>query len=137
MVNSTLESVVAPEDLEREDSSIVIQILFEPIIWMPTSKLDLNVLFVLLGVRRVDFGVFSSGEIIEQVSGLGLRLIQMCFHVIVELFGESIAIINVEDSFVEVDVDSNVKVSPGVIISQLPDDSGDFLSFEKDALGNA
>jgi hypothetical protein len=61
----------------------------------------------------------------------------MCFHVIVELFGESIAIINVEDSFVEVDVDSNVKVSPGVIISQLPDDSGDFLSFEKDALGNA
>ena len=137
MVNSTLESVVAPEDLEREDSSIVIQILFEPIIWMPTSKLDLNVLFVLLGVRRVDFGVFGSGEIIEQVSGLGLRLIHRCFHVIVELFGESIAIINVEDSFVEVDVDSNVKVSPGVIISQLPDKSGDFLSFEEDALGNA
>lgn len=42
-----------------------------------------------------------------------------------------------EDSFVKIDVDTNIKISPCVIIDQLSDDFGDFLSFEEDALRNA
>ena len=42
-----------------------------------------------------------------------------------------------EDSFVEVDVDADVEVSPSVVIGKFADDFGDFLSFEEDALWDA
>ena len=44
---------------------------------------------------------------------------------------------NVENSFVEVDVDSDVKVSPSVIVGKFTDDFRDFLPFKEDALWNA
>ena len=68
-VNSTFEGIVAPEYSERKDSSIVIEILFQPVVRMATSEFNFDVLFVFLGVRRVDFGIFGSNELIEKVSG--------------------------------------------------------------------
>ena len=68
-VNSTFEGIVVPEYSERKDPSIIIEILFKAVVRMASSEFNFNVLFVLLGVRRVDFGIFSSNELVEKVSG--------------------------------------------------------------------
>ena len=136
-VNSTFEGIVVPEYSEREDPSIIIEILFKAVVRMASSEFNFNVLFVLLGVRRVDFGIFSSNELVEKVSGFRIWWVEWGFHITVKIFGKAVTVVNVENSFVEVDVDSDVKVSPSVIVGKFTDDFRDFLPFKEDALWNA
>ena len=137
MVSSTLQSSIIPYDFEREYFPIVIKILLESIIGMSSSQFDLNVLLVLLSIRRINFSVFGPGESAEQVIRQRLRLVERDFHVLIELFGEGIAIIYPEDAFEDVEVDSDVEVLPGVMVGQLADHLGHLLPLEEHALRNA
>lgn len=73
---------------------------------MATSKLDLNVLFVFLSIRWIDFSLFGSNEMLKTVRrnlfGLSLRAL----HVLIELSGKHIAVADSEDSFKNIDVAS-------------------------------
>jgi hypothetical protein len=101
-----------------------------------SSQLDLNVLFVLLGIRRIDFGVFGTNECLEEITWQCFRLIEGAFHIVIELFGEGIAVIDPEDAFIDVDVDCDIEILPGVVVCQLPNNLGDFLPLEEDPLRN-
>jgi hypothetical protein len=58
-------------------------------------------------------------------------------HICVELFGKFVKVIDVKDSLVDVNVDSDIKIFPCVIVVKFSDDFGYFLSFQKDALRDA
>ena len=64
-------------------------------------------------------------------------MIEGGLHVLGEIFGEGVAVIDSEDPFKEVDVDGDVEVLPGVVVGQFSYDSGDFLPFEEDSLREA
>lgn len=96
---------------------------------MATSQPDLNVLFVLLGVWRVDFNLLSPSELVEEVRRFWLRFIQRSLHIVVELFCEWIAVVYMEYSVIEVNVDPYIQISPCVVIGQLTNNSRDFLPF--------
>ena len=56
------------------------------------------------------------------------------FHVLVELFGKGVAVVDPEDAFEDIEVDGDVQIFPGVMIAEFSDNSGYFLSFEEDSL---
>lgn len=74
------------------------------IVGMATSKLDLNILLVLLRIRRIDLGVFGASKGLKKIMGQGFRLIERDFHIGIELFGKGIAVIDSEYSFKEVNI---------------------------------
>ena len=116
MVVAALESSVVPEQSVGQYFPIIVEVLLESIVGVSSPELDLDVLLILFGVRRVDLGVLGAREGLEQVVGQRLRVIEGCLEVCVELFGEGIAVVDAEDAFEEVDVDRNVDVLPGVVI---------------------
>jgi hypothetical protein len=83
---------------------------------MSSSKSHLDVFLIFFGVWRVDLGVFSSHEILEEIGGLTFRLIELAFHVTEKAFGEGVAIIDSEYSLEEVYVDRDVEILPGIVI---------------------
>lgn len=101
---------------------------------MSSSESDLDILFVLFSIGRVDLDIFSFDKLVEKVWRFGCGIVQGDFHVVVELSSEGITIINVEYSFKEVYIDSDVQIFPCVIIRKLADNLGDFLSFQEHAL---
>lgn len=103
---------------------------------MSSSEPDFDILFVLFSIGRVDFDIFGFDKLVKKVWRFGCGIVQGDFHVVVELSSEGITIVNVEDSFKEVDIDSDVEIFPCVIIRKLADNLGDFLSFQEHALGN-
>ena len=137
VVASTFESGIIPDNLEGKNLAVIVDILFESIIGVSSSQFDLNVLFVFLCIRRVDFGILGSNEGIEKITRKGFRFVERAFHVLVEFFGEGITIIDSEDPFEDIQVDCNVEVFPLVVIGQFSDDLGNFLPFEEDSLRNA
>lgn len=137
VVASALESGIEPDNFEGKHLAVVVDILFESIVGMPSSQLDLDVLFVFLGVRRVDFGVFGPNEGLEKITRKGFGFVERALHVLVEFFGEGITVIDSEDPFEDIQVDGNIEILPLVVISQFSNDLGDFLPFEEDSLRNA
>lgn len=137
MTEPTLKSIILPQEFKGKDFPIIIKILFESVIRMSSSKLNLNILFVFLGIRRVYFGIFGLGEFIEEIVWFRLRLIEWCFHVGVELFGKWITVINVKDSFKNANVNSNIEIFPSVIYGKFVYSFGYFLSFQEDTLRDA
>jgi hypothetical protein len=81
-----------------------------------SSEFYLDILLVLLGIRWIYLGVFSSGEILEKVSRKRLWLIELLLHIAVKLFGEWITVINPENPFKEIDVDSNIEIFPSIMV---------------------
>lgn len=68
MILSSFEGTIVPEYFEGKYFSIIFKILLEPVVRVPSSESDLNVLFIFFGVRRVDFGVFGASECSEEIS---------------------------------------------------------------------
>lgn len=83
---------------------------------MTSSQFNLNVLFVLLGIRRVDLGVFGSDKSLEEITRKSFRLVEGAIHIVVELFCEGIAVIDPEDAFVDVEIDCDIEVLPGIVV---------------------
>ena len=131
---SSFKSIVLPDDLERKNFSIVIEVLLEPIVGMSTAQFNLNILFVFFGIWRVDLGVFGTNESLEKISGKTFRFVQWTIHIIVELFCEGIAIINSEDTFEDVEVNCDVEILPSIMVSKLSDDLGYFLPLQEHSL---
>lgn len=104
---------------------------------MASSKLDLDVFFVLFSIGRVDFGVFYTSKVIERVSWGFLSFSQRTFHVIIELSCEIIAVVYSEKSFVERNVLAESEVLPNVVFRKLPNHFWNFLSLQEDTLGDS
>lgn len=104
---------------------------------MTSTQLNLDVLFVLLGVWWVDLSILDSEEGVVEVSWKLLWFIKGSLHVLIELLCEGVTVVYPEDPLEEVDVDCNVQISPGVVVSEFSNDFGNFLSFEEDSLGQA
>ena len=136
VVESSFILIVSPQQFERKHLSVIGDVLLKTLIRMTSSKLDLNILLVLLSIWRVDFGILDPGEMIEGISWRILRFTQWTFHVLVELSGEIVAIVDSEDSLVEVDVFTQSEILPSVVIRKLTNDLGNFLPFQEDALRN-
>jgi hypothetical protein len=64
------------------------------------------------------------------------RLIESHLHVAVKLFSERIAVIYPKDAFKEVNIDGNVEILPGIMVSQLSNHLRYLLSFQKHPLRN-
>jgi hypothetical protein len=101
------------------------------------TQLDLNILLIFFGVRRVDFGVFGSDKSLEEVIRKAFRLIERHFHVAIELLGEGITVINPENPLKKVDINGDVEIFPSIVIRQLPNHLRDLLALEEDSLRNA
>ena len=117
VVAPSLESGIKPDYLEGKHLAVVVDILFKSIVGVSSSQFDLNVLFVFLCVRRVDFGVFGSHEGLEKITWKGFRFIERTFHVLVEFLGEGVTVIYSEDPFEDIQVDCDVEILPLVVIS--------------------
>jgi hypothetical protein len=70
-----------------------------------SSKSNLNVLFVLFGIWWIDFGVLSSDKSIEQIIRKNFSFIKRVFHILIELFGEIITVIDPENTLEDIEID--------------------------------
>lgn len=137
VAESSLKRRVVPQDLERQNLPVVIEVLLQAIIGMSASQFHLDVLLVLLRIWRVDLCVLGADESLEEVVGLALRLIEWDFHIAVKFLSEGITVIDPEDPLEEVDVYGDIEVFPSVVVSQLSNDFWDFLPLDEDSLRNA
>lgn len=137
VVVSSFQCFIVPENFEGKHLSIIVEVLFETIIGVSSSKSDLNVFLVFFRVRWVDFCFLCFDELIEVVGGFSFRFVEGMLHVVIKLFGELIAIIDSEDSLEEFDISGNVEVPPCVGICEFSNDLRNLLSFEEDALRDA
>jgi hypothetical protein len=104
---------------------------------MASSQPNFDVLFILLGIRWIYFGVFCASEGIEEIIGKSFSLIKSYFHITVKLFREGVTVIYSKNSLKEVDIDRDVEVFPGVMISEFANNLWNFLSFNENSLGNS
>lgn len=103
---------------------------------MTSSQPHLDVLFILLRIWRIYLSILGSDEGRKQVVRQRLRLIQSHIHVLIELLRKRIAVINSKDTFEDIQVYSNVKVLPCVVVSELADHFGDLLTLQEHSLRN-
>lgn len=121
---------------EREHFSIVIKIFLKTVVRMSSTQFDFNVLFIFLRVRRVYLGVFGASVVLEKITRKGLRLIERTVHIIVELFCESIAVIDSEDTLIDVDIDCDIEILPGIVVRKISNNFRNFLPLKENTLRN-
>lgn len=101
---------------------------------MASSQSHFNILFILFGIRGINFRILRLDELIEIVSRGWLRISEGHSHVMVELFGKGIAIIDSKNAFEEADVHGKIEVLPCVMVCQLSDDLGHLLPLQEHSL---
>lgn len=101
---------------------------------MTTSKFHLNMLFVFFSIRRIDFSLFSCDKMFKAVRRNLLSLSLRVLHELVERSGKLITVADSEDSLENINIVSNSKILPGVIIRKLTYNFRNLLSFKEDSL---
>lgn len=84
------------------------------LVWTATLEAHLNVLFVLGKIRWSLFEINHGAGVHKWIVGEILAGAEGNSFVGVEGAGEVVAVVDVEDALVELDVDANVQVPPGV-----------------------
>jgi hypothetical protein len=136
-IHATLERIILPQSIKRQHLPIIIQILGESPIGMPTSQLHLNILLILLRIRRINPQILLLNIMLERILGLGLRIIELLTHILVKLPGELITVIDMEYPLIEVDVLPHLKILPDKMLIEIPNPLRYFLSLDEQPLGYA
>lgn len=136
-IKSTFKTLIIPEDAEGEYFSIILEVLLESSIGMASLVIDFDVLLVLFLVWGWDLYILQC-----QVGAVVIRrnrfwVIELDSHILIEFSCESVGISDSENSFVEVNVDSDVEIFPGVVGRGVIELFGDFLSFDEETLDDS
>lgn len=68
-LKATFKSGIVPDDIEREDFSVVLKVFGQSTVGVTTLKLNFEIFLVLLGIRRRDLEILDGGLVVEIVAG--------------------------------------------------------------------
>jgi hypothetical protein len=88
---------------------------------------------VLGKIGRILFHIDHCSSLFERIVGIRLWAVKRNTFILEELAGELVTINNSKDSSVDIDVETEVEISPGVVNSCIFGPS-DFVAFQKDTL---
>lgn len=114
---SAIEAIILPEDVEAQYFSIIIQEAFEGLVWSTTFKLDFDVVlkFSLIGwsLLEVDHG----SSLAEEIFWISFGWTEGVSLVGIESSGEVIASNNSENSMIDIKIEANININPGVVFA--------------------
>ena len=114
---TSINGLVLPENVEVEDLSVVVEEGLKSFVWSSTFQLHFDVVLELSLVRWGLLEVDHGSGVSEEILRVALGLSESDSLVGVESSGELVAVNNSEDSGVDIEVDANVEVSPGVVFA--------------------
>lgn len=123
-----------PQNLEREDLAVVFEEGVEVLVWTATLEHDLYVILLLSKIRRSLLHVNHSAGLLEGIIGVTFTFIERNAFVTVERFREVITVNDTENSSIDVQIHSEVQISPSV---RLAVSSWNLVTFQKHSLRNA
>jgi len=133
---TTVIGSVFPEDVEAENLSIVVKETFESLVWSSSLKEHLDVVLHLSLVWRSLLVVDHQPGLGEKILWVALRWVKSYSFVGVESSSEIIAVDDSENSSVHIEVHSNVKVLPDVVLGWIFW-SWELVSLQEDSLRNS
>jgi len=130
---STVKASILPENVESQHFSVVVQETFKGLVWSTTFQLNFNVVleFSLIGwsLLKVDHG---SG-LAEEIFWITFRSVEGLSLIRVESSSEVIAVDNSENSVIDIEINTNVKISPCVVVALIIWE-WEFMSLEEGSL---
>lgn len=126
---------VIPDYCEWENFSVVSQISIKLFIWFSTFKFDFKIFFGFSEIWRNLFHIKHHSWVQKVVVKWSFRGVQRNLIIFKELSCEVVTVIQTINSWVNVDLDSNVKIGP--MISCCWTWLWNFVSFQEDTLWNA
>ena len=133
---TTVIGSVFPEDVEAEDLSVVIKETLESLVWSSSLKEHLDVVLHLSLVWRSLLVVDHQPSSGEKIFWVALRWVKSNSFIGVESSGEVITVNDSENSSVHIEVHSDVKVLPDVVIGWIFW-SWELVSLHEDSLGDS
>jgi hypothetical protein len=133
---TTVIGSVFPEDVEAENLSIVVKETLESLVWSSSLKEHLDVVLHLSLVWRSLLVIDHQPGLGEKILWVALRWVKSSSLVGVESSGEIIAVDDSENSSVHIEVHSNVKVLPDVVLGWILW-SWELVSLHEDSLWNS
>lgn len=113
--------------------SIILDKTLEVLVWATSLKHDLNIVLVFSKIGRVLLHGNHSAGLLERITGVALWIIKCNTFNLVESLCEVICINNTENSTVNIEVGSNIQISPGVDLGLLTGDEN-LVSLEENSL---
>lgn len=104
---------------------------------MAATQSNFNILFILFGIRWIDFCIFGSDKFIKIISWGRFWLFQFDSHISIELLCKIITIVYSENSFEDFEIHWKIEIFPCVMIIKLSYNSGHFLPFQENSLRNS
>jgi hypothetical protein len=126
---------ILPHDRERKDSAVVVEERMEVFVWAATLKHHFDVVFVLSQIWGILLQIDKCTCLDEGVIGETFASTEFDTLVGVEWSGELITVIGVENSSVEINVATDIKVTPFISFNGAR--NRDKMSLQEDALGDS
>ena len=111
---STIEASVLPQDIEAQNFSVIVQEAFKSLVWSSSLQLNFNVVFQFSLIGWSLLIVYHSSSLGEQVFWIALWGIEVVALHGIESSSEVIGVHNSEYSLINIEVESNIDVFPGV-----------------------
>lgn len=100
---------------------------------MSSTEFNFKVFLIFLGIRWINFEIFLNFVNLEIVDRYTMNGVKRSFHILIELKGEIVSIVNSEYSLIEVDILWHIEIFPRIVLLGSKD-FGNFLSIDKNAL---
>lgn len=136
-IKSTFKTLIIPEDAEGEDLSIILEILLKSSIGMTSLVINFDVLLVLFLVWGWNFNIFQCQVGAVVIRRNRLWVIELDSHILIEFPCKSVSISDSENPFVEVNVDADIEILPGVVGRGVIQLFGDFLPLDEETLDDS
>lgn len=133
---AAVEALVLPQNIEAQHLSVVVQEALQSLVGSASLQLDLDVVLELSLIGWSLLEVDHGSGLGEQVLWIALGSVEWLVLVGIELPGEVVAVDDAEYSVVDVEVDSDVQVSPGVVL-RLVFGVGQLMSLQEGSLWDA
>jgi hypothetical protein len=122
--------------MEAKHLSVVVEETLEGFVWSSTLKLNFNVVFHLSLIWRSLFEVDHCSGVSEKIFWVSLRGTESNTLIGIESSSEIITVNNSENSLVDIEVNSNIKVLPEIVLG-LVFWVWKLVSLQKDSLWNS
>lgn len=136
VIDLAFQGLVVPGDIEGEHDAVVRDVLLQTVVGMSSSEFDFKILFIFLGIRRVDFQILLSFIHLKIIAWQRLSSGHRLLHVFIEFSGEIVAVVDTEHAFEETDVLLHAEILPEVVVGAT-DFLGHALTVDEDALSDA
>jgi len=129
---ATIVSHILPQDLEGEDTTVIVKEALEATVGSATFQLDLDIVLELSLVGRCLFHVDHAASMLERIVRVVLGLSNVATLVGVVAASELVAVNDTEDTSVDVEVHTEAEIRPVIVTGAIG--LGELSALEENAL---